>query len=232
VLARNPRRRLGNRATAAIISVQRMLVIHLTEEQRKSYDEWLLWSKTRPLVDVRKILRHAPTWKDFDDFMTPLKKDPPLGSDPKTFYTTAVGNYFAKFPNESPVSTWGRATTNIPPPLTSAPAAVAAPAQQAAPPTATTFRTVASGRKHLGHLDPSGNHGLPESNDALITYVRDNWRHFWRSNDHWTLQLGDKQTWQKGGAYELKPWSILVRGPRTGGEWEIFHYGPTGTEKD
>jgi len=66
----------------------------------------------------------------------------------------------------------------------------------------------------------------------LLEYVSQHRAHFSEAGDHWTMQLGDQKTHLGFGVYEIVPCSILVRKGKSANQWEVFHYGPTASEKD
>jgi len=216
--------------------VQRITAMQLTQNESKSYQVWASWAAAYGLP-VAQLLLHAPTYQEFNAFLTHVKKslDSPLpGFDVGKFVAQKLQQYWLKNPVPITGATnWGGAVTAPPVPVPTGGTAVkTATVTQAASPAdpSATFFVVFSGRKHFKDLKKGTSPELPRNVTDLIAYAKVVGPNYAEVGDHWTAQLGDHMTHGGFGAYESKPWSLLVR--EGSSSWEVFHYGPTAKEKD
>jgi hypothetical protein len=220
--------------------VQRVTLLDLTPEQLDTYKKVENWvdngTKERRGLPLEKLLLYAPEFQEFMNFMNYIKqevKEPALGFDEKKFYNTSLEQYFIKNPKpvESTKATWaGPKTTKVP---TKAESKEEKTTEKEDGPhkKEAEFSINDAAKKHFNHLEKGKKIEIPKNAEELKTYVSDNRQYFYKADDYWIMQLGDVNTKQKGGAYDLKPWSILIRNIKAD-MWEVFHYGPTGSELD
>jgi hypothetical protein len=216
--------------------VQRVKKENLTQKELAVFNSMSSWVMARPslskLFDMETALSHAPDLNALAGFVTYLRDEttsPPLGFDEVKFYKDKVSKYFAKYPapieGETPsmskMVSGGITITN----QVSNEETKEVKHTPANPQVPITIGP--SAKKHFKHLNKNTT-TLPKNAGQLLTYVSQHTGDFNEKNDHWTMQLGDQPTKQPGGGYEIKPWSIII----SSDNWQVFHYGPTGTEKD
>ncbi|MGH4014965.1 MAG: DUF4157 domain-containing protein [Pseudonocardiaceae bacterium] len=214
--------------------IQRIGLTDLTVPQRKSYDKWALSYKDNKSVNVVTLLLHAPSFDTFASFMNYMHEkagSAPMNLSPAQVYSTILEEYFTKYPQPSQKSVWAGKPANVVPPSGSAPAQpVESKKLQESPKLSTaTFTLLGSARKHFKHLK---NAPVPHDPLNLLNYVSQYRANFSEAEGHWTMQLGDQKTHIGYGVYEMRPCSVLVKKGKSANQWEVFHYGPTGLEKD
>ncbi|MBP1962958.1 hypothetical protein [Paenibacillus aceris] len=234
-------RSIGNRAVANLVTrtepgvIQRVKKENLTLTNNNIFGSMVSWVNARPnlakVLDMEKALLHAPSFDIFRTFLIKIKTDTtdPLPSfNDSVYYAKAVKDYFDQ--NPVPIEDGKKSLSEL-----VSGGATSSPPEAKEEKKAVVYTPVnrkdqiwlgPSAKKHYDHM--KGTTALPRSNSTLLAYVKDNASYFIEVDGHWTLQLGEFQTKQKGGGTELKPWSILI----DSSDWKVFHYGPTGEETD
>jgi hypothetical protein len=207
----------------------------MTQQDQASFEDLSKRVSERPelkkLLDMKLALSHAPNLEELRLFIEYIEKavDKPLpGFNEVQFYKQAVDKYYKKHP--VPVEGQklsmaqkisGGVTQNNNNQADQEGVKENTPTNPEIP-----ITIGYTGKQHFKHLNKDTK--LPKNITELLDFVNENAGIFYKKGDHWTIQLGDEPTKKYGGGYEIKPWSILI----SKNSWQVFHYGPTGIEKD